>query len=66
ESASEIGTIEVVDPALKPTSPVKPKKKLNTLLGLISGLIFGAGFAFLMGYSDKTITSKPRMRPRNC
>jgi len=58
ESASEIGTIEVVDPALKPTSPVKPKKKLNTLLGLISGLIFGAGFAFLMARSDKTIKTE--------
>ena len=58
ESASEIGSIGVVDPALKPSSPVKPKKKLNTLLGLLSGLILGAGLAFLLEYSDKTIKTE--------
>ncbi|MFQ6067400.1 MAG: GumC family protein, partial [bacterium] len=58
ESASEIGTIEVVDPALKPTGPVKPRKKLNTLLGLISGLICGAGLAFFLEYTDKTIKTE--------
>ncbi|TKJ44699.1 hypothetical protein CEE34_10855 [Candidatus Aerophobetes bacterium Ae_b3a] len=58
ESASEIGTIEVVDPALKPTGPVKPKKKLNTLLGLIAGLIFGGGLAFFLEYADKTIKTE--------
>ena len=58
ESASEIGTIEVVDPAPNPTKPVKPKKKLNTLLGLISGLIFGAGLAFFSEYGDKTIKTE--------
>ena len=58
ESASEIGTIEVIDPASNPTRPVKPKKKLNTLLGLISGLIFGAGLAFLSEYGDKTIKTE--------
>jgi len=58
ESASEIGTIEVVDPASNPTRPVKPKKKLNALLGLISGLIFGAGLAFLSEYGDKTIKTE--------
>ena len=58
ESASEIGTIEVVDPALRPTSPVKPRKKLNTLFGLISGLIFGVGLAFFLEYTDKTIKTE--------
>jgi tyrosine-protein kinase Etk/Wzc len=58
ESASEIGTIEVVDPASNPTKPVKPKKKLNTLLGLISGLIFGVGLALFSEYRDKTIKNE--------
>ncbi len=58
ESASEIGTIEVVDPALKPTSPVKPSKKRNTLLGLLSGLILGVGLAFFLDYVDKTIKTE--------
>jgi len=58
ESASEIGTIEVVDPALKPTVPVKPKKKRNALLGLISGLVIGCVFAFILEYADKTIKTE--------
>jgi len=58
ESVSEIGTIEVVDPASNPTRPVKPKKKLNTLVGLISGLIFGVGLAFFSEYGDKTIKTE--------
>ncbi|GAG34996.1 unnamed protein product, partial [marine sediment metagenome] len=58
ESASEIGIIEVIDPASNPTRPVKPKKKLNTLLGLISGLIFGVGLAFFSEYGDKTIKTE--------
>jgi len=58
ESASEIGSIGVVDSALRPDSPVKPKKKLNTLLGLISGLILGGGLALLLEYTDKTIKTE--------
>ncbi len=58
ESASEIGSIGVVDPALKPDSPVKPKKELNTLFGLISGLILGAGLALALEYTDKTIKTE--------
>ena len=58
ESASEIGTIEVVDPALKPTGPVKPKKKRNTLIGSIFGLMLGVFFCFLIERSDKTIKTE--------
>jgi tyrosine-protein kinase Etk/Wzc len=58
ESASEIGTIEVVDPALKPTGPVKPKKKRNTLIGSILGLMLGVFFCFLIERSDKTIKTE--------
>ncbi|MFQ6067749.1 MAG: GumC family protein, partial [bacterium] len=58
ESASEIGTIEVVDPAIKPLRPVKPKKGLNTLIGTILGLMLGVFFSFLVEYSDKTIKTE--------
>ena len=58
ESVSEIGTIEVVDPALKPTRAVKPKKELNTLIGSILGLMLGVFFTFLLEYSDKTIKTE--------
>ena len=58
ESASEIGTIEVVDPALKPTDPVKPKKKRNTLIGSMLGLMLGVFFCLLIARSDKTIKTE--------
>ena len=58
ESASELGIIQVVDPALKPTSPVKPKKKQNTLIGSVLGLMLGVFFVFLLESSDKTIKTE--------
>jgi len=61
-SASEIGTIEVVDPAPKPNTPVKPKKKQNALIGSISGLMLGALFCFLLERSDKTIKTEDEVK----
>jgi tyrosine-protein kinase Etk/Wzc len=58
ESASELGIIQVVDPALKPTSPVKPKKKQNTLIGSVLGLMLGVFFVFLLESRDKTIKTE--------
>jgi len=57
-SASEIGTIEVVDAARRPTRPVKPKKEQNALIGSISGLMLGALFCLLLERSDKTIKTE--------
>jgi tyrosine-protein kinase Etk/Wzc len=53
--ASTISNIKVVDPAITPDEPLKPKKKKNLLLGLLVGLMFGVGAAFFMDYLDDTI-----------
>jgi len=55
----EIRTVNVwvVEKAEKPTSPVKPRKSLNILLGLIVGLFGGIGLAFFIDYLDNTIKS---------
>jgi len=53
--ASTISNINIVDPAIVPDKPVKPQKGKNLLLGLLVGLMVGAGAAFFMDYLDDTI-----------
>ena len=53
--ASTTSNIEIVDPAITPTGPIKPNKQKNLLLGLIFGLALGIGLAFLLEYIDDTI-----------
>ena len=53
--ASTISSINIVDPAIVPRGPIKPKKAQNLLLGLIIGLALGIGLAFFQDYLDDTI-----------
>ena len=53
--ASTISNINIVDPAIMPRIPVKPKKAMNLLLGLIVGCAFGLGLVFFLEYLDDTI-----------
>jgi succinoglycan biosynthesis transport protein ExoP len=47
----------VVEKAEKPVSPIKPRKSLDILLGIIVGLFGGIGLAFFFEYLDNTIKS---------
>lgn len=49
--------IRVVDPALTPTSPSRPQKARNILLGLLIGLVGGIGLAVFREYLDNTVKS---------
>ncbi|HOX99644.1 MAG TPA: polysaccharide biosynthesis tyrosine autokinase [Smithella sp.] len=53
--ASTISNIVIVDPAITPGRPVKPKVGQNLLLGLLFGLALGIGLAFFQEYLDDTI-----------
>ena len=53
--ASTISNINIVDPAIVPNRPIKPKKAQNLLLGLIVGLALGVGLAFFQEHLDDTI-----------
>jgi len=53
--ASTISNISIVDPAIAPDKPVKPKKAKNLLLGLLVGCMLGVGLAFFQEYLDDTI-----------
>jgi polysaccharide biosynthesis transport protein len=54
----------VVEKAEKPLSPVKPRKSLNILLGIIVGLFGGIGLAFFFEYLDNTIKSAEDVETR--
>jgi polysaccharide biosynthesis transport protein len=52
-----LGTANVylADPAVPSSIPVKPSKKLNTLLGLLLGLMTGVGIALFLEARDQTL-----------
>ncbi len=49
--------ITIVGPAKIPIAPIKPRKKLNILLGAIVGVGLGICLVFFMEYLDNTIKS---------
>ncbi len=53
--ARTVSDAKVVDSAVPPTHPIKPKKKLNLILGFILGLMLGIGGAFVSEYLDTSI-----------
>lgn len=53
--ASTISNIDIVDPAILPEIPIKPKKLQYLLLGLLAGIVAGVGAAFFHDYMDDTV-----------
>ena len=55
KEAAQAKNVNILDEAIEPLEPVKPKKKLNILLGVIIGLGLGIGVTFLIEYFDNSI-----------
>lgn len=53
----QLGQVRLIDPARPPQEPVRPRKKLNLILGLIVGLGLGVGLTFLFEYMNNTVRS---------
>lgn len=53
--ASTISNIDIVDPAITPEEPVRPKKALYLFFGLLGGGIIGSFVVFSREYLDDTI-----------
>jgi succinoglycan biosynthesis transport protein ExoP len=62
----EIQTVNVwvIEKAQVPRKPVRPKKSLNILLGIIVGLFGGVGLTFFFDYLDNTIKSPDDVETR--
>ena len=52
------GNLQIVDPAVVPHNPIKPRVKLNIAIGGVLGLFVGVGLAFLLEFVDNTIKTK--------
>lgn len=50
-----VSDMQLVEPALAPERHYSPKLLVNTILGILSGSVFGFGLAFLFEYIDDTI-----------
>ncbi len=56
--AATVSKNRIIDTALMPKFPIKPKRKLIVLVGLILGLILGIALAFLRAFLDDRIRSE--------
>ena len=53
--SSTVSETRVIDSASQPEKPIKPKRALIVIVGLILGMIIGISLAFLRNYLDDTI-----------
>lgn len=56
--------IWVMKKATQPKFPSKPNKKRNLLLGMILGILGGAGFAFFIEYLDNTVKNSQELEDK--
>lgn len=53
----QTGNAEVIANATPDSNPTAPKPRRNAIFGLLVGLIFGSGFALLLNFLDRRLTT---------
>jgi succinoglycan biosynthesis transport protein ExoP len=61
DSTLASGSAQLVTPASTPAAPFEPTPRRNALMGLVLGLLFGVGLAFLVEYLDDSIKGKEEL-----
>lgn len=51
----KVQNVEIIDPAVVPASPIKPRPTLNMAIAFVLALMIGVGLAFLLEYLDHTV-----------
>jgi uncharacterized protein involved in exopolysaccharide biosynthesis len=57
EGAARQTNVTVLNPAVEPSAPSKPRKSLNLALGLLVGLMLGCAAVFLLELLDRRVRS---------
>lgn len=60
----KISNVSVVQPPTYPESPIKPRKGLNILMGLLLGLLGGVVAAFFVDYMDDSLKTNEEVEKR--
>lgn len=55
QEAAQSKNVHIIDEAIEPLDPVKPKKRLNLMLGALIGMGLGVGLTFLIEYFDNSV-----------
>lgn len=56
--AMQVADVQVIDNAVVPRSPIKPRIRLNIAIAGVLGLFLGTGLALLLEYIDTSIKTK--------
>lgn len=62
EAVSQIGTIDIIDPAEAPLRPVSPRKEENFIIGFLLSLLMGGCLAFLLDYFDSKVKNEEEVK----
>ena len=60
--AMQANMLSIVEPAVAPRTPSKPRKALNIALGFVAGLVGGIGLSFLFENLDTTLYATEQIR----
>ncbi len=55
--AQELNNVSVVEPAVPPRAPIRPRVELNTLLAGLVGMVLAGAIAYVFEYLDDTLKS---------
>jgi succinoglycan biosynthesis transport protein ExoP len=61
DSTLTSGSAQLVTPASTPAAPFAPTPSRNAVMGLVLGLLFGVGLAFVVEYLDDSIKGKEEL-----
>ena len=61
---NKVSNVSIVQPATAFSEPVRPRRRLNLLLGIFLGLFGGVGLAFLWDYFDDSIKTRDDIEKR--
>jgi uncharacterized protein involved in exopolysaccharide biosynthesis len=60
----KIANISVIQAPVAPQKPVKPKKLLNIILGVLLGAVSGLGFAFFLEFTSQSFSTPEQLEQR--